>query len=99
MGNTCAGRKIIQAGAIIVLLLGTAYASPASAASAESRPVAPDPLTPEARKIQEERIKQKALDDAYKAANKKIPVQKPADPWGNIRPNPPTSSNAQQGQK
>jgi hypothetical protein len=43
----------------------------------------PKTLTPE------ERAKQKAIDDAYRAATKKIPDQQVAnDPWGGVRPNP-----------
>jgi hypothetical protein len=37
------------------------------------------PLTPE------EQERQKQLDDAYKAANKKIPEQKANDPWADVR--------------
>jgi len=37
-------------------------------------------------KTQEERDKDKERDDAYRAAQKKIPAQQQAaDPWGNIR--------------
>jgi hypothetical protein len=34
----------------------------------------------------EQRERQKKLDDAYKAATKKIPDQKSNDPWAAIRP-------------
>lgn len=34
---------------------------------------------------QEEVAKQKAADEAYKAAIGKIPAKKPADPWGQMR--------------
>jgi hypothetical protein len=40
------------------------------------------PLTPG------ERERQKKLDDDYKAATKKIPNQKAADPWAIVRPTP-----------
>ena len=47
----------------------------------------PKVLTPE------EQAKQKAIDDAYQAANKKIPEKNAAnDPWGNVRPNPSTGN-------
>jgi hypothetical protein len=36
----------------------------------------------------EEQERQKQLDAAYKAAQKKIPDQKAADPWGGVRPTP-----------
>jgi len=39
-------------------------------------------LTPEQQKYQQE------LDENYKAANKKIPDQKPNDPWAGIRQGP-----------
>ncbi len=44
-------------------------------------------LTPEKRPLtDQEKEKQKAIDDAYQAATKKIPDQKgAADPWGNMR--------------
>ena len=46
------------------------------------------PLTPE------EQEKRKAVDDAYKAAIKKLPDKKQTadDPWGNIRSTTTTSS-------
>jgi len=39
------------------------------------------------QKIQEQQ-RQKSLDDAYKAASKKIPTQAARDPWGNVRTAP-----------
>jgi hypothetical protein len=36
----------------------------------------------------EEQEQQKQLDADYKAATKKIPDQKTADPWGSVRPTP-----------
>jgi hypothetical protein len=41
----------------------------------------------------EERKRQKELDDAYKAATKKIPDQKSNDPWAVVRPAPTTAPN------
>jgi hypothetical protein len=41
----------------------------------------------------EERERQKKLDDAYKAATKKIPDQKSNDPWAVVRPAPTTAPN------
>ena len=43
----------------------------------------------------EERERQKKLDDAYKAATKKIPDQKSNDPWATVRPAPPTTAPTQ----
>ena len=48
------------------------------------------------QKIQEQQ-QQKRLDDAYKAANKKIPNQAPRDPWGDVRNAP--SAPAEQKKK
>jgi hypothetical protein len=38
---------------------------------------------------QDEIDRQKALDNAYKAATNKIPDQKNTDPWGNVRTSAP----------
>jgi len=38
----------------------------------------------------EEQQKQDELDQAYKAATRKIPDQKPGDPWATVRPSAPT---------
>ena len=78
-------RKLIQAGAALVLLTGTAYAQTGgfpmpSISLGQDKP----PPTPE----QIER--QKAIDNAYNSATKKIPDKKEAaDPWGNVRPSQP----------
>ena len=88
MGNTHAGdvlRKFIHAGAIVALLTGAASAqfTPGISLTPEDRPLTP-----------EDKEKRKAVDDAYKSAIEKIPdKQKFVDPWGNIRPNPPSSAN------
>jgi hypothetical protein len=76
-------RKVIQAAAIIALLTGPAVAQlPMPSISLhEDKP----PPTPE------EVEKQKALDNAYRSAAKKIPDKKLADPWGDIR-TPPNAS-------
>jgi hypothetical protein len=44
------------------------------------------PLTPE------EVERQKRIDSEYKAATKKIPNQKAADPWGDVRQGPTASA-------
>ena len=78
-------RKLILAGAVIALVTGPAAAQmPMPGMSLHN---GPKQLTPE------ELAKQKAIDDAYKAASKKIPQKEVAnDPWGNVRPLPPTNS-------
>jgi hypothetical protein len=71
-------KKVVQAGALVVLLTGTALAqfAPSIPLGGQDKP----PLTPE----QLER--QKAIDNAYRAATKKIPDKKPVtDPWGDLR--------------
>ena len=82
-------RKFILAGvlggAAVALLIGPAAAQmPMPGMKFGSGPRV---LTPE------EQAKQKAIDDAYQAANKKIPEKSVAsDPWGNVRPNPSTGN-------
>jgi hypothetical protein len=46
----------------------------------------PKQMTPE------ERARRKAIDDAYNAANKKIPDKQANDPWASVRPNPSAPS-------
>ena len=83
-------RKTIGALAIVACLTGSAFAQ--FTPGLTLRPDSERQLTPE------EKEKQKALDNAYRSAIGKIPdKQKPADPWGNIRPAEPPKSK--QGQK
>jgi hypothetical protein len=81
--------RVIQAGAIIALLIGPASAQmPMPSINLEQDKPPPTP---------EEVARQKVLDNAYKSATKKIPDKKPADPWGDIRTSPNTASkNPQQ---
>ena len=70
-------RRFIRAGAIIIL-----FAGPAAAQDSFGIPVNP-------RKVptKEEIARQKATDDAYDKAMKKIPDKNSStDPWGNVRP-------------
>jgi len=77
-------RKFILAGAIIALLTGAASAQ----MPMPSISLGKDKPAPTAEEI----ARQKALDNAYNAATKKIPDKKvAADPWGNVRPNPAAS--------
>jgi hypothetical protein len=84
-------RKFIQAGAILFLLTGAAYAQSGFPMPSLSLGKDKPPPTPE------EIERQKAIDNAYNAANKKIPdKQGAADPWGNVRSNPaPQAKNKQ----
>ncbi|MGD0335125.1 MAG: hypothetical protein ABSA90_18005 [Xanthobacteraceae bacterium] len=82
-------RKLIQAGVIVALLTGPAFAQD----SHLSVPVNPQKLPP----TQEEIEKQKAADRAYNAAIQKIPDKKSSvDPWGNVRPSSPSASKNKQ---
>ena len=83
-------RKLIGAAAIVACLTGSVFAqfTPGLTLSPDTE----RQLTPEQKE------KQKALDEAYRSAIGKIPdKQKPADPWGNIRP--AESPKSKQGQK
>jgi len=80
------------------LLAGAALILPATNASAQN-PFTPKlslqgdqkrPLTPE------EIERQKQLDAEYKAATKKIPDQRAADPWASVRPAPDTVAKKKQ---
>jgi len=78
-----------MAGAIVVLMTGAAAAQlPMGMSLQHEKPR----LTPE------EIARQKAIDDAYKAATKKIPDQQSNDPWSDVRPapNPPPTPKTKQ---
>jgi len=89
-----APRLVVPAAAIVALLSGTAVAQ-APSGGGGGNPLMPRlsigddvkrKLTPE------EQERQDALDAAYKAATKKIPDQKAADPWATVRPSPQTAA-------
>jgi hypothetical protein len=83
-------RKIILAGA----LAGAAFALLIGPAAAQM-PMPGMKLKDEPNKPQtsEERARQKAIDDAYREANKKIPDKSGVnDPWGNVRPLSPSAN-------
>jgi hypothetical protein len=77
-------KKLVWAGTIIAVLTGSAYAQ--------------NPLMPsfslqdeKKRRTPEEIARDKAIDDAYKSATKKIPEKQQAnDPWADVRSTPPT---------
>jgi hypothetical protein len=86
-------RKLIHTGAALALLTGTAYAQ----MPMPSLSLGKDKPPP----TQEEIDRQKAIDNAYNNATKKIPDKKEAaDPWGTVRPTqpstPPAKSNPAQ---
>ena len=73
--------KAFHIGVALMLLTGTATAQTFNLLNEKQ------PLT------EEERAKQKAVEDAYKAKMNKIPDQKaPADPWATVR-TPPSQGN------
>jgi hypothetical protein len=80
-------RKLIQVGAIVTLMTGAAAAQDTVGI----------PLNARKTLTKEDIDKQRATDDAYRAAMKKIP-DKPSsdDPWGNVRPAAPTTAKNKQ---
>jgi hypothetical protein len=77
-------RKFLLAGAIIAVLTAPAAAQfPMPGVTLKDQPKTETP---------EERARRKAIDDAYNAANKKIPDKQVADPWASVRPNPSAPS-------
>jgi hypothetical protein len=78
-------RKLLLAGAALALLTGAASAQMPMPGISLGRD--------KPQQTEQEIAKQKAIDDAYKSATKKIPDKKSADdPWATVRPNPSTAS-------
>jgi len=84
-----------------VLLPAVMLTLPATGVFAQGNPIMPKfslqgdqkrPLTPE------EKERQKRLDAEYKAATSKIPDQKRADPWADVRPAPSASASKKKQQ-
>jgi hypothetical protein len=81
---------------VLRALLSAALALPAASAFAQDV----NPLSPKIslqgeqkrRLTPEEQERQKRLDADYKAATSKIPDQKRADPWADVRPAPSASA-------
>lgn len=81
-------RVLLPAAAIAVLL-----AEPAAA----QFPTPSVSLQPEQRKLTpEELARQKAIDQAYRAASGKIPEKKVDDPWADVRAAPTSGSKKKQ---
>ncbi len=71
--------------AVVALLPGTAAAQ---------FPMPSVSLSPEQKKLTPEELeKQKAIDQAYRAANSKIPEKNVDDPWATVRIAPTTGSS------
>jgi hypothetical protein len=67
--------RAVMTAVMIALLTGPAYS--------QANNLLDDGKPP---KSEEERLKEKATDDAYKSATNKIPSRKPVtDPWGDVR--------------
>jgi hypothetical protein len=76
-----------------VLVLVVAIALPTGSAVAQMSPELHFPTQKEQKQMTPEQQKyQKDLDENYKAANKKIPDQKPNDPWATMRSAPSASA-------
>jgi len=82
--------KLLSLSVTLTLLSGSA--------SAQITPGVNTPLQKEQKKLTPEEQKyQEELDKNYNAAQKKIPDQGPADPWGGVRPAPTTKSQSKNG--
>jgi hypothetical protein len=78
-------RKPLLLAGPLVLLTGSA--------SAQMSPELHFPTQKEQKQLAPEQQKyQNNLDETYKAAQKKIPAQKPTDPWADMRSAPAGSS-------
>ena len=100
-------RKTIYATLIVILMMGAAFAQAdmggfiAGGNSLRDRNLEKKPKSDTAI---DRAYHSKQIDDDYKAANSKIPDQKPNDPWGAIRPAPsnpktPTAAGAKKKQQ
>jgi hypothetical protein len=81
-------RTFACAGAMLVLAAASAWAQGVTMQDGMMG-FSPFKQTDKPKPTQEEVEKQQQLDDAYKAATKKIPDQKTSDPWGVVRPTSP----------
>jgi hypothetical protein len=76
-----------------LLFLAVTFALPVASASAQMSPELHFPTQKQQKQLTPEQQKyQKDLDDSYKAANKKIPDQRPNDPWATMRSAPSASA-------
>jgi hypothetical protein len=76
-----------------LLALVVAVALPVESAFAQMSPELSFPTQKQQKQLTPEQQKyQKELDENYKAANKKIPDQKPNDPWATMRSAPSASA-------
>jgi len=79
-------RKLVYAGAILALGMQAASAQGGVGVSPQGLSFSPFKGPNRPPPTQEEIDRQKAIDDAYKSASKKIPDKKVNDPWATVRP-------------
>ena len=92
-------RKLIQAGAIVVLMTGDAYSQPAGTGNTSGDPMSMNMLPDSRRRLTpEEQQRERDIESQYhRTVNDKIPDKKGSkDPWGNIRSAPASSSASKQ---
>jgi hypothetical protein len=89
---------------LLGLLLAAAFVMPAASALAQDSGGGGMPMPhlsiqeQQKRKLTpEEQEQQNKIDDEYKAATKKIPDQKAADPWADVRQAPPATGQKASG--
>ena len=92
-------RKLMQAGAIIVVLTGDAYCQVGGTSNSSSESI-PMNMLPDTRRhlTPEEAQREREIEAQYnRTVNDKIPDKKSSnDPWGNVRSAPSAASRQQQ---
>lgn len=87
--------KLIQAGAILVLMSGDAFCQIGNNGNTSSSPI-PLNMLPDSRRhlTPEEAQREQDIERSYReTVNDKIPDKKGStDPWGNVRPAPVTAA-------
>jgi hypothetical protein len=79
-------RKVCCASVVLGMAMTAASAQGIGVSPNGQMSFSPFAQQPKRPLTQEEIEKQKALDDAYKAATNKIPDQRSNDPWATVRP-------------
>ena len=85
-------RKFFYAGAMLALWTQAASAQGVGV-SPQGMTFSPFKQTDRPPPTPEEVERQKAVDEAYKAASKKIPDKKVNDPWATVRPAPNSAAS------
>jgi hypothetical protein len=92
-------RKLIQAGAVVVLLTGNAYSQPAGTGNTSGDSMSLNMLPDSRRRLTpEEQQRERDIEAQYnRTVNDKIPDKKSSnDPWGKIRSAPASTSASKQ---